>query len=85
MPDVRTTFDPDRLLVVDEREAYDLRQQGLLVDQDVDKAPAEDPSTGPHPDAAKAQDEANAQRREDLGEDKAKGRSGAKAKDNERS
>lgn len=85
MPDVKTTFDPDRVLVVDEREAYDLRQQGLLVDEDA--APAEDPSapTGQHPDAAKAQDEANAQRREDLGEDKAKGRSGAKAKDNERS
>lgn len=83
MPTVRTTFDPDRDLVVDEREAYDLRQQGLLVDEDA--APAEDPSTGPLPDAAKAQDEANAQRRDDLGEDKAKGAKTPKAKDNERS
>lgn len=78
MPDVRTTLEPDRVLTVDDRTAYDLRQQNLLIEGDVDKAPAQDPAApqDAHKDADQANDERNQARREDLGEDKAKGTKG---------
>lgn len=82
MPDVRTTLEPDRVLTVDDREAYALRQQNLLVEDDVDKAPTDDPAApqGAHPDADEARDERNQARREELGDDKGKGRSKTQAK-----
>lgn len=87
MPTVRTTLDPEHDLVVDERTAYDLRQQGLLVDDDA--APEQDPSapTTEQPDADKAREDRNAARRDELGEDKSKDQPKAKnqAKTNERS
>lgn len=72
MPDVRTTLEPDKVLVVDEREAYGLRQQGLLLEESVDKAPDQDPSApgDTHVDADTARDETNQARREALGEDR---------------
>ena len=78
MPTVRTTLRPDQDLVVDEREAYDLRQQGLLVDND--QAPAQDPANRADelPDANTAREEQNQAKREQLGEDKAKAKSQAK-------
>jgi len=42
MPEVRTTMEPWKTLVVDDREAYALRQNGLLVEDDKNQAPAQD-------------------------------------------
>jgi hypothetical protein len=79
MPTVRTKFNPDQDLVVTDRDAYDLRQQGLLVDDDA--APEQDPSAASDlPDADQAREDRNAAQRESLGEDKAQPKSQAKTK-----
>lgn len=81
MPTVRTTFRPDQDLVVDEREAFGLRQQGLLVEETQDQAPDTDPSAVKDPvDAHEAAKEQNQARREELGEDKSKSRAKSQAK-----
>lgn len=79
MPTVRTTFQPDQDLVVSDREAYDLRTQGLLVDDDA--APEQDPSATTAPVDAEQHDKDQAQaKREELGEDKAKAPTRGKTK-----
>lgn len=81
MPEVRTTMEPWRPLVVDERTAYDLRQQGLLVEDDVNKAPEQDPSADTQVDAAEHEKETQDRRREELGESKSPAKTSSKAKD----
>jgi hypothetical protein len=84
MPTVRSTLEPDRELVVDERTAWDLKQQNLLVEDDEDQAPDRDPATSNDPVVtddkahAKAAEDKKQARREELGEDKGQAKSQAK-------
>lgn len=81
MPVVRTTMEPWKELVVDDRTYYSLKNQNLLVEEDT-KDEVVDPSMNAAVDADQAHAENQAQAREALGEEKPRGRRDtAKAKD----